>query len=281
MKLRTTLMTLALATLAAMSLSAQESSVAEQVRYEGHWPEGEGILYSGRDGLIIGTFRKGKPEGRCVCYKPNGEVYWGDLKKGKATGNGRIYRDNGIVVAGQYRNGKYHGLDTLYRSNGTVLVGKFRKGKMKSKVSDWASAAAPMRSKPEYPRVDLRHKQEDFLKELELLWEERNIRLRQSAGFVNPKFQGGGIDDFALWVNSRVEIPITELARDISRTVLVEFTVNTDGSLSDIHAVFGSNPALNAAAVNAVSKSPKWEPGELKGVKRSVRLTVPVVFNNE
>ena len=175
MKLRTTLMTLALATLAAMSLSAQESSVAEQVRYEGHWPEGEGILYSGRDGLIIGTFRKGKPEGRCVCYKPNGEVYWGDFKKGKATGNGRIYRDNGIVVAGQYRNGKYHGLDTLYRSNGTVLVGKFRKGKMKSKVSDWASAAAPMRSKPEYPRVDLRHKQEDFLKELELLWEERNI----------------------------------------------------------------------------------------------------------
>ena len=281
MKLRTTLLTLALATLAAMSLSAQDSSVAEQVRYEGHWPEGDGILYSGRGGLIIGTFRKGKPEGRCVCYKPNGEVYWGDFKKGKATGNGRIYRDNGIVVAGQYRNGKYHGLDTLYRSNGTVLVGKFRNGRMKSKVSDWASTAAPMKRKPEYPRMDLRHKQEDFLKELELLWEERNIRLRQSAGFVTPKFQGGGIDDFALWVNSRVEIPITELARDISRTVLVEFTVNTDGTLSDIHAVFGSNTALNAAAVSAVSKSPKWEPGELKGEKRSVRLTVPVVFSNE
>jgi hypothetical protein len=36
MKLRTTLLTLALTTLAAMSLSAQDSSVAEQVRYEGH-----------------------------------------------------------------------------------------------------------------------------------------------------------------------------------------------------------------------------------------------------
>ena len=284
MKTRFILLTLVVAMLSSVSLFAQDQRNATQYqydRYDGQWPAGEGILYSYKDGLIIGTFSKGKAEGRCVCYKPNGEVYWGDFKKGKATGNGRIYRDNGIVVAGQYRNGKYHGLDTLYRSNGTVLVGKFRKGKMKSKVSDWASAAAPMRSKPEYPRVDLRHKQEDFLKELELLWEERNIRLRQSAGFVNPKFQGGGINDFALWVNSRVEIPITELARDISRTVLVEFTVNTDGSLSDIHAVFGSNPALNAAAVSAVSKSPKWEPGELKGVKRSVRLTVPVVFSNE
>lgn len=281
MKLKINLLTLAMIVLSSLSLSAQDSSVASQVRYEGQWPEGEGILYSGRDGLIIGTFKKGKPEGRCVCYKPNGEVYWGDFKKGKATGNGRIYRDNGIVVAGQYKNGKYHGLDTLYRSNGTVLVGKFRKGRMKSRVSDWTSAAAPMKGKPEYPRVDLRHKQEDFLKELELLWEERNIRIMQSAGFVNPKFQGGGIDDFTLWVNSRVEIPITEMARELSRTVIVEFTVNTDGTLSDIHAVFGSNTALNEAAVNAVSKSPKWEPGELKGEKRSVRLTVPVVFSNE
>lgn len=283
MKLKTTLLISAFAVLSSMSLSAQDrnGSVADQVRYEGHWPEGEGILYSGRDGLIIGTFKNGKPEGKCVCYKPNGEVYWGDFKKGKATGNGRIYRDNGIVVAGQYKNGRYHGVDTLYRSNGSVLVAKYKKGKMKARISDSRTVTAPMREKPGYPRVDLRNKQEDFLKELELLWEERNLRIRQGVGFVNPKFQGGGIDDFALWVNSRVEIPITEMARDISRTVLVEFTVNTDGTLSDIHAVFGSNTALNEAAVKAVGKSPKWEPGELKGEKRSVRLTVPVVFNNE
>jgi protein TonB len=82
-------------------------------------------------------------------------------------------------------------------------------------------------------------------------------------------------------VNSRVEIPVTELGSDISRTVLVEFTVNVDGTLSEIHAVFGSNPVLNEAAENAVAKSPKWEPGELKGEKRSVRLTVPVVFENQ
>lgn len=283
MKLRITLLAMAVAVLSSMPLSAQiqSESVADQVRYEGHWPEGEGILYSGRDGLIIGSFQNGRPEGKCVCYKPNGEVYWGDFKKGKATGNGRIYRDNGIVVAGQYKNGKYHGIDTLYRSNGTVFVGKFRKGKMKARISDSDVAPVSMAGKPEYPRVDLRRKQEDFLKELELLWEERNLNIRHAMGFVNPTFQGGGIEDFTLWVNSRVEIPITELGSDISRTVLVEFTVNVDGTLSEIHAVFGSNPALNEAAENAVAKSPKWEPGELKGEKRSVRLTVPVVFENQ
>ncbi len=278
MKTRFTLLTLAVAVLSSVSLSAQ-NSVADQVRYEGHWPNGEGILYSGRDGLIIGTFQEGRAEGRCICYRPNGEVYWGDFKKGKATGNGRIYRDNGIVVAGQYKNGKYHGIDTLYRSDGSVFVGKFKNGKMKSRISDTKSPQAA--AKPQYPRVDLRNKQEDFLKDLELLWEERNLNIREAAGLVHPTFQGGGLDDFALWVNSRVEIPLAELARGTSRTVLVEFTVNTDGSVSDIHAVFGSNPVLNEAAEKAVGKSPKWHPAEHKGEKRSVRLTVPVVFSNE
>lgn len=283
MKSRFTLLAMAVAVLSSMPIFAQtlSDSVADQVRYEGHWPNGEGILYSGRDGLIIGTFQKGRAEGKCVCYMPNGEVYWGDYKKGKQTGNGRIYRDNGIVITGQYKNGKYHGIDTLYRSNGTVFVGKYKNGRLKSRISDSKVASVSMNEKPEYPRVDLRRKQEDFLKELELLWEARNLRLRQSAGFVNPTFQGGGIEDFALWVNSRVEMPMSELGRDISKTVLVEFTVNVDGTLSEIHAVFGSNPALNEAAENAVAKSPKWQPGELRGEKRSVRLTVPVVFDND
>ena len=280
MKARFTLLALAVAVLSSVSLSAQDS-VADQIRYEGQWPNGEGVLYSGRDGLIIGTFHEGKAEGRCICYRPNGEVYWGDFKKGKATGNGSVYRDNGIVITGQYKNGKYHGVDTLYRSNGSVFVGKFKNGKMKSRISDHKTVPVSMKGKPEYPRMDLRHKQEDFLRDLELLWEERNLRIRESAGLVHPTFQGGGLDDFALWVNSRVELPLSELARGTSRTVLVEFTVNADGSLSDIHAVFGSNPALNEAAEKAVGKSPKWNPAEHKGVKRSVRLTVPVVFSNE
>lgn len=267
--------------LSSVSLYAQgqrSASDYQNDRYDGQWPQGEGILYSYRDGLIIGTFSKGKAEGRCVCYLPNGEVYWGDFKKGKATGMGRIYRDNGIVMAGEYKNGKYHGIDTLYRSNGTMMVGKFRNGKLKAKMADISGAATV---KPEYPRIDLRLKQEEFLKELELIWEERNIRLREKAGLISPKFQGGTVEDFALWVNSVVEYPESVSLNEGSRTVIVEFVVLKDGTLSDIHAAFGSNPQLNAAAVAAVSKSPKWEPGEHRGEKRNVKMTVPVVFSNE
>lgn len=278
MKKKSCFMMLMTAMLLSMSLYAQDQRgmTSEAFdRYDGVWSAGEGILYSYKDGLIIGTFSKGKAEGRCVCYKPNGEVYWGDFKKGKATGHGRIYRDNGIVVSGYYKNGRYHGTDTLYRSNGTVHIGKYRKGKLKGSLSTDGFAGR----KPDYPRVDMRRKQEEFLKELEIRWEERNYLLREKAGLVSPKFQGGDIDDFALWVNSQIDYPLSAGIETVSRTVIVEFTVMKDGTLSDINAVFGSDVILNEAAVKAVSKSPRWEPGHQNGEKKNIRMSVPVVFS--
>lgn len=290
MKTIRTLLILALAVLASDSLSAQDYTYRvvskDGYRYEGEWPSGYGALYSYEDGLIIGDFRKGKPHGVCVCYKPNGEVYWGDFKNGKATGKGKIFRDNGIVVAGDYKNGKYHGTDTLYRSDGRLLIGKFRNGKM---VASGKIAPAGMDSyltykpeeKPRYPKVDLRMRHEEFLKELELMWEERNMAIAKRAGLIAPKFKGGGIEDFRLWVNSQIVYPIADRASRNSRVVIVEFVVLRDGSVADIHAIFGSDPVLNDLAEKAVAKSPKWTPGEQNGEKRSVRMTVAVDFVNE
>lgn len=288
MKTMRTLLILAVAALSSVSLSAQDYRITNRdgYRYEGEWPSGDGVLYSYETGLVIGTFHKGKPNGRCVCYKPNGEVYWGDFKKGKATGKGRIYRDNGIVVTGDYKNGRYHGIDTLFRSNGTTLVGKFKKGKMKGVVAHEGDAPGmtrtnrpPVAKKPLYPMMDLRTRQEDFLKELELMWEERNLMLIRKAGMVPPRFQGGNVDDFALWVNSQISYPVDGRLNRDDRTVIVEFTVLKDGSVADVVVSFGSDSVLNEIAVKAVTSSPKWTPGEQNGEKKNVRLSVPVVFS--
>lgn len=276
------LLVLAVAALSSISLSAQDYQrviTRDGSNYEGQWPKGAGVLYSYNDGLVLGTFVKGKPHGKCVCYKPNGEVYWGEFKKGKATGNGRIYRDNGIVVTGGYKNGKYHGIDTLYRSNGTMHVGKYKNGKMKATILDTRSAGVvAVGAKPDYPGIDFRQRQITFLNDLENMWEERNLAIVRSLGLVHPKFQGGGIDDFALWVNSQVVYPVRDRADRSERTVIVEFVVLKDGTVADAHAVFGSDPVLNDAAVKAVLKSPKWTPGAQNGEPRNVRMSVAVVF---
>jgi TonB family protein len=283
MKTIRTLLVLAVAALSSISLSAQDYQrviTRDGSNYEGQWPKGAGVLYSYNDGLVLGTFVKGKPHGKCVCYRPNGEVYWGEFKKGKATGNGRIYRDNGIVISGGYKNGKYHGVDTLYRSNGTVHVGKYKHGKMKETVLDTRNpGAAAVGAKPAYPGIDFRYRQITFLNDLENMWEERNLAIVRSLGLVHPKFQGAGVDDFALWVNSQVVYPEGDRADRSERTVIVEFVVLKDGTVSDAHAVFGSDPVLNEAAVAAVMKSPKWTPGEQNGEPRNVRMSVPVVFD--
>ncbi len=270
-----------LLTLMAAMMSSESLFAQDVLRYEGQWPKGDGILYSSKDGLILGTFSNGTPVGRCVSYLPNGEVYWGDYKKGKATGQGRIYRDNGIVFVGQFKNGKGHGIDTLYRTDGSVLVAKFKKGKLKTKILDTRSVSAQVPPKPEYPKISFRPSQEEFLGDLEVRWQTRNLQLREAAGLAHPKFNGGTVDDFALWVNSQVVYPIVDRANRNSRMVIVEFVVLRDGSVSDVHAIFGSDPVLNELAEKAVAKSPKWTPGEQNGEKRSVRMTVAVDFVNE
>ena len=75
MKMKFTLLTLVVAMLSSVSLFAQDQRSASDYtndRYDGQWPQDEGILYSYKDGLIIGTFADGKAEGVCVCYKPSG-----------------------------------------------------------------------------------------------------------------------------------------------------------------------------------------------------------------
>lgn len=281
MKTKTIILSLAAVIFAAASMSAQDRDFkvtgGEGKRYEGAWPQGYGVLYSYEDGLVLGTFLKGKPHGKCVCYKPNGEVYWGDFKRGKATGNGRIYRDNGIVVSGHYKNGRYHGVDTLYRSNGTINIGRYRNGRYISKIADSRDEGVTVEAvKPGYPQVNLRRRQETFLNELEVIWQERNLMIVKRTGLITPKFQGGDVEDFAFWVNSQVVYP--ERPDRESRTVIVEFTVMKDGSVQDVLAVFGSDVVLNEEAVRVVSSSPKWTPGEQNGEKKNVRLSVPVMF---
>lgn len=273
---------LSLALLMSMSMYAQKRDtviVGDGFHYSGKWPSGKGVLYSKAEGLVMGDFVKCKPQGECVCYRPNGELYWGNYKKGKATGYGRLYRDNGVVFTGDFKNGRYHGRDTLFRKDGSVYIGDFKKGKLVNTVANFTPAPAELiAKKPNYPRIDHKDRHMQFLKDLELSWEERNAALRSKVGLINPEFQGGNLSDFTLWVNSRLNYVTIEGINEGVRTVVVEFVVAKDGSLKDVNAIFGTHPELNAEAVRVVKTSPKWKPAELNGEKRNVKLSVPVVF---
>ena len=253
--------------------------VGDGYHYAGKWPEGKGVLYSVKEGLVMGEFKKAKPQGECVGYRPNGELYWGQYSKGKATGHGRLYRDNGIMFIGTFKNGKYHGIDTLFRKDGSVYIGEFKNGKLKKTIATHNPAPKNIAErKPQYPRIDHKDRHMSFIKNMELDWEARNSRLRRQAGMINPEFQGGTINDFTHWVNAQIDYSAVSQMSEGVRTVIVEFVVAKDGSVKEVAAVFGTHPELNDEAVRIVKKSPKWKPAELAGEKKNVRLSVPIVF---
>lgn len=61
--------------------------------------------------------------------------------------------------------------------------------------------------------------------------------------------------------------------------ILLQFTVNADGSMSDIHILRSVSPELDAEALRVVSScTQKWTPGMQNGKPVPVTYSLPIVF---
>ncbi len=89
-----------------------------------------------------------------------------------------------------------------------------------------------------------------------------------------PRFNGGGANDFSLWLNSRIQA-----TSGVEGRVLVQFTVGADGEVCDVKVIKGLREDLDDAVVQAVSASPRWEPAlNSSGEPTAVTFSVPVIF---
>ena len=93
-----------------------------------------------------------------------------------------------------------------------------------------------------------------------------------------PTVQGGDANTFSKWVNSRLEYPEIAKENGIQGRVTLQFTVNTDGSVSDVKVLRGVDSSLDKEAVRVVSSSPKWKPGMQRDKPVRVTYTFPVIF---
>ena len=93
-----------------------------------------------------------------------------------------------------------------------------------------------------------------------------------------PSFQGGDANTFSKWVNSKLVYP--EIAKEIGvqGRVVLQFTVNPDGSVSNVKVLRGVDASLDKEAVRVVSSSPKWTPGKQRDRAVKVTYTFPVIF---
>ncbi|MFC2814427.1 MAG: TonB family protein [Prevotella conceptionensis] len=92
-----------------------------------------------------------------------------------------------------------------------------------------------------------------------------------------PTFPGG---DAALmkYLSENVKYPALAIKAQEQGRVVVSFTVEKDGAISDVKVARTVTPSLDAEAVRVVKAMPKWTPGKQGGQLVRVRYNVPVSF---
>jgi TonB family protein len=75
-----------------------------------------------------------------------------------------------------------------------------------------------------------------------------------------PTFQNQKASAFNDWVANQVKYPTEASTKQLEGWVTVNFTVELDGSLSNIVPVGQTDPILNEAVVRVIKNSPKWDP---------------------
>jgi len=72
--------------------------------------------------------------------------------------------------------------------------------------------------------------------------------------------------------------PVYPCEQGISGRIIVSFVINENGQVTDPEVLRRVDKDLDKEAIRIIKSMPRWTPGEHKGKKVKVRLTLPVQF---
>lgn len=96
-----------------------------------------------------------------------------------------------------------------------------------------------------------------------------------------PSFQGGDLNAFRNWVQSKVRYPAIAQENGISGRVVLTFVIEKDGRLTNIQVLQTPDRSLSEEAVRVLQQSPKWSPGKQRNQPVRVKYTLPVDFREQ
>ena len=92
-----------------------------------------------------------------------------------------------------------------------------------------------------------------------------------------PMFPGGPAA-LIKYLSEHTKYPVVAQENGVQGRVTVQFVVEKDGSISDVHVLRGVDPSLDKEAVRVVKSLPRWTPGKQNGITVRVNYRVPVLF---
>jgi protein TonB len=95
----------------------------------------------------------------------------------------------------------------------------------------------------------------------------------------DPEFPGG-MDSLRAFIQRNIRYPEAAWNQKIEGKVFVTFTVETDGSITNIKVLRDIGGGCGQEAVRVVSIMPKWKPGTQRGKPVRVQYNLPIVFQH-
>ena len=93
-----------------------------------------------------------------------------------------------------------------------------------------------------------------------------------------PTFQGKRFSEFKSWVLDNTKYPAEAQAKGIEGWVFMTYTVELDGSISNIKFTNTSNPVLGQEVARVIGSSPGWEPAKNPAVDEPFTSNIDFKF---
>lgn len=259
--------------------------VNEKYRYEGQWPEGQGVLYREKIGIYIGTFKNAEPEGPGNFVSIDGNTrYEGDFKNGKRDGYGKLKRPAGFWYEGTFADGYPEGEGTMFYSDGFVFRGEFHLGKPGNGLNNYVSSRNVLAEiLPQLSDMELDKEQKIWMKQQvkakRKAKKDKTVPAESDSKIIPARFGKEAANQFSKWVNTKLVYPYDARVTKQTGIVLLQFCITKEGELADPYVRESSGvPSLDCEALRVVYRSPLWTPAILDGEHIVMSYTFPVIF---
>jgi TonB family protein len=186
-------------------------------------------------------------QGEFISYSDNGvPVYRTRFTNGKADGNEAYFYETGqLKASGLRRDGDYDG----------EWVGYFPSGKLAGK--------ATFRYGKEVAGV---------------YFHEDGSPNKEVTEFFHESTYPGGTPAFTRFLNKSLRYPKEAVKSNTQGTVVAQFIVNKDGTISDLQLIRSVDKYLDEEALRVLRHMSNWEPAMIAGIPLKSYKRQPIVF---
>lgn len=106
--------------------------------------------------------------------------------------------------------------------------------------------------------------------------------VKQQADNTNPADKKaefpGGEEALYKFIVKTVKYPVIAVENGIQGYVITEFTIQKDGTISNVNVTKSVDPSLDKEAIRLIEAMPTWNPAEKDGKKVDFQMSIPVLF---